>query len=222
MKNIKLIRICSLVLLLLIVAGGVLFWHFSGFSWRDIWGIASESAALAVFLIIGLYGLKTILWFIPLNALYLGAGFLLDPIPAIALTYAGLVLELTLGFFYGRRLGTHNVRALMEKRKYSKWLMEVAEKNSATSCFLIRILPGPPADVTNMFFGTLNIRYTQFLFSSLLGMTPGMLPVVFIGKAAENPLSKEFLVPFSVSMLFAVCSFGLYSRIVKRQKKRRE
>lgn len=218
MKNIKYIRITGIVLLLLlVVVFTFFFWYKSELSWQDVWNFSSESTALAALLLIGIYCLKTIAWAIPLNVLYLGAGYLFSTGPAIIMTYLGLITELTLGFYLGRYLGTRHVRTTMEKRKYAKWFMEAAAKNGVMSCFLIRVLPGPPADVVNMFFGTLNIRYVPFLFFSLLGLTPGMLSVIFIGRAAANPLSPEFLLPFFIRMIIAACSLAGYFMVKKKQ-----
>jgi uncharacterized membrane protein YdjX (TVP38/TMEM64 family) len=217
MKKIKYIHIIAPVLLLWIAAIAVFFRYKTELSWPDVWSPLSESAVLAAFLLIGIYSLKTVIWIIPLNALYIGAGLLFPVGPAIAMTYLGLIVELTLGFFLGRRLGTGQVRMILGKYKYSRWFLETVEKNGVMSCFLFRVLLGPPTDVTNMFFGTLNIRYTQFLFPSLLGLTPHMLPVVFLGKAVEHPLSREFFVPFCISVSLAVCSLAAYFLINKRR-----
>ena len=77
MKTFRLIQKICLVLLFLALNIGAYAWYQSGHSWEDIWPLISGSATGEVAAILGLYCLKTVVWVIPVNALYLGAGFLL-------------------------------------------------------------------------------------------------------------------------------------------------
>jgi uncharacterized membrane protein YdjX (TVP38/TMEM64 family) len=50
----------------------------------------------------------------------------------------------------------------------------------------------------------------------MIGMTPGMLPVIFMGKAVLTPFSKEFLVPFSIKLVFIALAF-IISLVVRKK-----
>ena len=77
MKDFRLIRNIALFLLILVLNIGVYIGYQKGYSYEDIWGLISGFPIIAVFSIIGLYCLKTVVWVIPIYALYIGAGFLL-------------------------------------------------------------------------------------------------------------------------------------------------
>jgi len=219
MKDFRLIRNIALFLLILILNIGVYIGYQKGYSYEDIWGLISGFPIIAVFSIIGLYCLKTVVWVIPIYALYIGAGFLLPVWSAVIVTYLGLILDLTLTFYFGRHLGKSRIMDEIKHRKVGKWIVDTAERNRNFACFIIRMLPGPPNEVTNMFFGALNMQYGKFLIISIIGMTPGMVPVIFMGKAAMNPLSKEFILPLLISLVIAVGSILLYRVVLRKRDK---
>lgn len=219
MKNFRLIR--NIILFLLILALNVIVYigYQKGYSLEDVWGLISGYPIIAVFSIIGLYCLKTVVWVIPIYGLYIGAGFLLPVWSAVIVTYLGLILDLTLTFYFGRHLDKSRIMDEIKHRKAGKWILDTAERNRDFACFIIRMLPGPPTELTNMFFGALNMHYGKFLIFSIAGMTPGMLPVIFMGKAAANPLSKDFILPSLISLMVAIISLLIYYLQLKKHKK---
>lgn len=217
MSSFRLIQKICLILLILALNIGVYVGYRGGYSWEDIWALVSGSTATEVSAILGLYCLKTVVWVIPISSLYIGAGFLLPVWSAIAVTYAGILLDLTLTFYLGRYMGKTRIMDEIRCRKAGEWVLDAAVKNSGFACFIIRMLPGPPTELTNMFFGALDMRRGRFLLFSVLGMTPGMLPVIFMGKAVVDPLSKEFLLPMLLSLMIAAGSILVYFFYVKRR-----
>ena len=217
MKTFRLVQKICLVLLFLALNIGAYAWYQSGYSWEDIWTFVSGSAIGEVAAILGFYCLKTVVWVIPVNALYLGAGFLLPVWAAILVTYTGILLDLSITFFLGRQVGKTSIMDAISSKKAGKWLLDEAEKNSYFASFIIRMLPGPPIELANMFFGTLDMQFGKFILISMLGFTPGMLPVIFMGKSVTDPLSKEFLLPMTVSLIVAVISILIYFFYVKKR-----
>lgn len=197
--TVKRLRIILISVLLITAAAAALWWQQSDMAWDALWLLLSEEGVLAVAVILLIFLLKTVLWPIPLKAIYIGAGFLFRPHIAILICYIGLAMQLTVGFCIGRSMGEAAVRPLLEKNRYAAKILRIADDNAVIACFLTRFIPGPPADVTNMFLGTLNVKYIHFLLLSLAGMTPTLIPVVFIGESVLNPLSVEFLIPFVIS-----------------------
>lgn len=208
-----------MILLVVALTTGILMWYQKGYSWQNVWDLVFGSAVNSILAIIGLYCLKTIVWVIPVSALYLGAGFLFPVWPAIAITYIGLTLDLTLSFWVGKNIGKSHIMDEIKKRKAGKWVLDMMCENRNFVCFITRMLPGPPTEVTNMLFGALNMQYHKFLILSLLGLTPGMLPVIFMGKAATNPLSKAFILPLLVLLAIAVGSTLIYLLLLKKRNR---
>lgn len=216
MKKVKILQYTVLILTVFLILIGFFAGYRSGYTFEDIWAAVSGSLLYSVLAVIGLYCLKTILWVIPIDALYLGAGILFPVWFAVIITYLGLLIDFTISFFVGRRIGKTSVMEALYKRKPVQQLFALAEKNHVAGCFMMRMLPGPPTEITNMFYGATSIRYRHFLAASMLGMTPGMLPVIFMGKAVLTPFSKEFLIPFFISLVFVVLAF-IVSFIVRKK-----
>lgn len=213
-KHFNLILVISIILLIIICAP-----RASKLSLQDLLDFTPESLPLAGLVLIGLYCLKAFVMFIPLTALYIGAGMVFPLGWAIGLTYFSLAVEGTIGFFLGRRLGSERVRALINKSERGKRIMELGAANGILSCFIIRMIPGPPIELTHMFIGTTDIKYPHFIIGTLLGYTPGMIPLVVMGEAAVDPFSKKFLIALALSIVVTVILSGGYLWRKKRARK---
>lgn len=201
LKKIRVLRIILTVMLLAAAMAAAYAWKQSDLTWDELWPLLSEQGWRAVIVVLGLFLLKTVIWPIPLKGLYIGAGLLFSPLVAVAVSYAGLIIQLTVGFYMGRSMGETVVRPLLEQSKFSTKMLAIADENAIVSCFLLRFIPGPPTDLTNMFLGTLDVQFMKYLMVSVAAITPTLVPVVFIGDAVLNPLSVEFLIPFAASAL---------------------
>ena len=181
----------------------------------DILEFTPESPILAALVFLGLYCLKSVVIIIPVIIIYISSGIMFPTIWAVVLTYFCLFCEMNIGFFIGRKLGGDKVIALLSKNDKMKMLISYHGKNNSTLCFFTRFLP-LSLDLVNMFFGAAGTRYGQFIAFSMLGVTPLMIPVVVMGSAAANPLSKEFLIPFAICVAVTLCPFILYQKWLKK------
>ena len=195
-KYLRLISILSLIVVIFIYAPFI-----PKLTLKDLLNYRPESSELAAIALVGLYCLKAIAMVIPLVMLYVVAGIIFPPGWAIIITYFCLFIEMTISFFVGRCLGSKRVLALVNESERAKKLMEFGCNNGLLSCFVVRFIPGPPFDLTNMLIGSTGMKYHQFIAGTLLGVTPGMIPLVLMGDAAADPLSPQFMIPFSISML---------------------
>lgn len=196
MKYFRVISILSLIVVIFMYAPFI-----PRLTLKDLLNYKPESPELAALALVGLYCLKAIAMVIPLVLLYIVAGIIFPPGWAIVITYFCLFIEMTISFFIGRCLGSKRVLALLNESDRAKKIMEFGYNNGLLSCFVVRFIPGPPFDLTNMIIGSTGMKYPQFIAGTLLGITPGMIPLVLMGDAAANPLSPQFLIPFSISMM---------------------
>ena len=67
-----------------------------------------------------------------------------------------------------------------------------------------------------MFFGASGMNFGSYLAFSLLGLSPGMIPWVITGGTIQNPMSKEFLVPFGINIAIMAVVFAVFRGIKKR------
>ena len=129
---------------------------------------------IPVFLII--YALKPVVMLLPVNVLYLVAGVLFSPVPAVVVTYIGLALMLTVGYVNGKELGEHKVSEILSKYKKAASFLD-SRRNITSMCFLVRLFP-MPKDLFSMFFGAVGMPFYKYLVISLAGMSPVMISSV--------------------------------------------
>lgn len=215
MKNKKIYQriliIISIILILIIIIG--IFKKSAPHSLEAITNILNytkESSTKTILAILTIYTIKPIVMIIPLVAIYIATGMIFPTFYAIMISYVGLTIEMTLGFFIGRRISKSKVFEALSENKYANKIIQFGNKNSILSSFMVRVIKGPPADLTSMFMGSTGISYIQYILGTLLGVTPGMIPVIFMGSAVYNPLSAEFITPLFIYIIFMIIAFLLF------------
>jgi len=161
-----------------------------------------------------LYALKGAILVVSAVMLYVAAGVLFSTGVAIAVSYAGLIVSLSVGYFIGRKLGEHRVNRMIAKRKKLAAFFHGNSENLVSLCFVARLFP-MSYGLVSMFFGALKAPFFKYLLMSLLGISPRMIPIVLAGAAITNPLSAEFLVPFGLSLGISFCIFMVYKTIMR-------
>ena len=190
----KVLLLLGLVGLVLLVAPNLDMLHPD-----NILRLAELPSALTIAGFIFLYIIKGIIMVVPTGPLYIGAGMAFPTWMGILITYAGLAVSLAVGYFIGMKMGEEKVtKMLVKNKKVSDFLLGNKE-NMLFLSFISRILP-TPFGLVSLFFGAVRVPFYKYMFMSLLGLSPFMIPVVFAGAAITNPLSPEFLIPFGISL----------------------
>ena len=158
----------------------------------------SKSLAIIIFLII--YALKAMIMIIPVPVLYVSAGIVFPLSWALIVTYVGLVITLTIGYLNGRGLGQDKVNEFISSHPKVKKFLKDGSDNLTFLCFLSRLIP-LPFDLFSMLYGAIEIPFSKYITMSLLGVTPKAIPFILTATHIHNPLSAEFIVPFSASLL---------------------
>ncbi len=184
------------------------------FSAQGLYAWLPDALPLAALVLLGLYCLKAVVMVIPFLPLFIAAGALFPTGWAIALTYAGILLDLSVGHWLGRRLGGEAVMDKLARRRAGRRLLSWLRRGGSSACFLARILP-VPFDLVSLFFGASGLSYPRHALFSLLGVTPNMLPYVIAGRAVASPLSAAFLVPFGLSAALSLALFLALRRMEK-------
>ena len=173
--------------------------------------IAQISLWITVLVFIGIYILKPILMFIPVPALYIAAGIVFPTWIAFVITYVGVVLALTSGYYSGKLIGARKVDAYLAKNEKVGQFLGGQDKRFLLFCFIYRVLP-LPFDLFNMMCGATKVPFWKYLIVSVLGLSTIIVPNVLAGGHITNPLSPEFLLPFGISLVFTFSMFILYKR----------
>ena len=187
-------------------------------SLESIVHFAPASIGLAAFVFIALYALKAMVVVVPLVMLFIAAGIVFPTGWALLVTYLGLATALSVGYAVGKVLGEQRVRKTVAKYKRLEKFLFGWSDNLSSLCFISRVLP-LPFDVVSMFYGALGMPFLKYMFISLLGKSPFMIPCVLAGAFVSQPLSAPFLVPFGLSLTIALSVFLLYKmRYAKRER----
>ena len=193
-KNKKILLAAALICLAALVVPNIEF-----LSVDNMMSFAEISIWLTALGFILLYVIKGFAIVIPSSLLYIGAGLAFPTWSGILITYTGLMIALTIGYFVGKKLGEEKVAKMLSKHKKVAEYLNGNKERMLTLCFMARLLHMPFGFVS-LFLGALNMPFFKFLFMSLLGVSPIMIPTIFAGSAIANPFSSAFLVPFGISL----------------------
>jgi len=102
-------RIALLILLVLVIIW--LLPVLSKLTVEEILTYTPKHPFTAAAVLLALYSLKALVCAIPMTVLYISAGIMFPPAWAIAVTYIGLICEITIGYWVGRYMVSEQVMA---------------------------------------------------------------------------------------------------------------
>ena len=106
---------------------------------------------MAAAVLLAPYCLKAVVCAIPMTVLYISAGIMFPPAWAIAVTYTGLICEITIGYWVGRYMGSERVMVLADKNEKAGKLIRYMDRHSNIVVFIVRLVPGPlPFDIMSL------------------------------------------------------------------------
>jgi uncharacterized membrane protein YdjX (TVP38/TMEM64 family) len=200
-------KIIALVFIGLLIAALILV--FRNVDVMDVLRYSPDVPWLAALVLLGLFCLKSAIMAIPLKVLFISAGIMFPIGWALAVILAGLLLEMTIGYFIGKRLKAERVTALASRyKRLSKFLPSNA-KMTPPVCFAVRFLP-LPFDLVCMVQGAYGVKFPQYVLITYFGTLLAMIPYIFIGMYITTPFSKEFLIPLAVIVLVTTCPFVIH------------
>lgn len=217
----KLSKGIRIALAVLLVAAVILLLpKLPAISVQDILTYTPESPLLAALALLCLYCMKSVIIGIPpLSVLFVSAGIMFQMGGAFVVTLLGLTCELSIGYLMGARLGREKARKLALRYKKLEKFIAPTERTFNAICFVVRLVPGPlPLDVMTMLFGATRISYGRHLLFSLLGVAPGMIAWIVAGRSISNPLSKEFLIPFSIAAGISLIALLIFQWVEKQKQ----
>ncbi len=163
-------------------------------------------------ILLGLYLLKSItVVVLPQPIVYIAAGLLFSPVPALCVTAGCLLLEFTWDYLFARRFATGIVNRVLHwaarKVKPLDSLMKSGTLNTVGSIAVLRLMPGISTDAVSLFAGTQKVDKKPYYLGSLLGCAPQAVTVTLMGSAVEDPTSPEFYIPLIVLAVTLVATF---------------
>ena len=226
MNKEKAINIIKFIVLILIVVGIPLYLWISkgdiirGFKTaEDVeeYILASKNAPMVFF---GLQVLQIVVAFIPGEVFQVAAGYLFEPIEAIAITLVGCIVGSIICFYLARLLGQGFLRLFFKKEKI-KYYQDLLNSNKGSLlCFLLFLIPGIPKDLLNYAAGASEIKFLHFIILSSIGRLPAMIGSIIIGSFAEQGNYTWAVIVFAVAMIILMVCILFRKTIMEKIDKK--
>ena len=183
---------------------------------------ASESFAVAVISILGVYLLKSVTFVVPASIVYIAVGMAFDWWVALIINTVGIALEVIATYFFGRIMGGKRVVEKVEKTKYGEKLLKMQSKNKVSALLAIRFLPVFPIDIVSLLLGAMRTGFGQYMAVSLIGILPRVFLFTILGDGLYKYIPMQKLVIFAVILVPVALAVWVIRYVVKTVKSKKE
>jgi uncharacterized membrane protein YdjX (TVP38/TMEM64 family) len=212
------LNIARVLIIAFVVIAAV--WYFASghrFSVSAVLSYTPQNWFLATLFMLLLYAVKSVVFFLPLMVLQIAAGLYFPTWAAILVNLIGMIIELNIPYWLGRKLGFNTADKLFVKYPKVQAIIE-GKQNRWFVAYILRAVNMLPIDLVSMYLGSARFPYFVYFTGSLTGALFGILAATFIGMALTDPTSPAFLASCALSITLSVCSFIIYNRITKKAK----
>jgi len=164
-------------------------WRWTGFEeWSKLdsvaaWVVALRESDNAPLWAIGAFLLGGITAF-PVTLLIFVAAFILDWWLAIIGSLLGCILSAILCYAIGRQLGRKNVARVAGKRLNR--INRLIARQGVLAVAAVRMVPIAPYSLVNLAAGAVHVPLRDFVYGTLLGMSPGVVGITFFTNRLEQ------------------------------------
>ncbi len=190
----------------------------------DIRALAQSAAtpAAAVCTVLGVYILKGLVFVIPASLFYISVGMVFEPLTAVAVNLAGILLEVLVSYIFGWFLGGDYIRNFLKKKKGGQKILEMQEKRSgAASVFLMRLLPVFPIDFVSLFLGGSKYPFWRYTLLSLLGIAPRVVLFTILGDTIYEYIPMRLILTL-ILILVPMAALGILIAAILKHRKGKE
>jgi uncharacterized membrane protein YdjX (TVP38/TMEM64 family) len=107
-------------------------------------------------------------------------------------------------FYMARRLGRDWVESKLEGKKLDEIYQQSAGSRGFVFVMLLRLIPLLPWEVQNYVAGLTKVSPLTFIAGTMLGIIPGSFSLVFLGAAATDPTSWQFVAAVGLKIVTAL------------------
>lgn len=140
------------------------------------------------------YALGTLL-FLPHVLMTTAAVVIFPPLQALIVAIIGSLLSCTISYLLGMALGKESLNALFGK--YSDKIRHYAHKGGVVGLTMLRLVPSGPFTAQNLILGMIKVPYSTLMIATLLGLLPGTIIFIYLGKAVldllRNPEPEKWI-----------------------------
>lgn len=200
------------------VMGVIYFTCFRGVTVQDILDFTPDNTFIAIFIIIGLFALKSLSFFFPMLIIIIASGSIFPLWLAIIVNTIGVAVQVTIPYLIGRFAEREFVMRFVSKNKKSQKLKEFKSSNEFFLAFILRVINITPCDLVSMILGSMDFSYKKYILGSLCGIIPGMIATTIVGSAVSDPASPKFIISLGGDVFISAVSVLIYTLIRKRKK----
>lgn len=180
---------------------------------------AAPSLLAAVLTVLGVYVLKGLVFVIPASLFYISVGIAFEPLTAVAVNLAGILLEVTVSYVFGRFLGGAYITKLLQSKKGGQRILEMQNKRGgAASVFVMRLLPVFPIDFVSLFLGGSKYPFVKYLLLSVAGIAPRVILFTLLGDTIYDYIPMRLIITLIV-IAVPVAAIAVLIRMLYRRKK---
>lgn len=205
--------------LLLLWSGiGILLYRSSGsLTVQELLKYQPDNKLLAAVVMCGLFLLKSVDFLLHFSVLFAMSG-VMYPFPlALFINTLGILILSTVPYWIGRRLGAPLLDQICQKHPRLRNSEKLGIKSEVIMNVIIR-LTGIPVNLASLYMGARRFSFGKYLFASVLGNLPMMVPYTLMGLYADNPKSPVFIWSILWELLLSVCAILTYTLLLKRNR----
>ena len=180
------------------------------------------STALAVLIIWGVYGIKSVLFIIPASMIYISVGMAFSPLAAIAVNFAGILLETSMTYWLGRFLGGSYVEKRLKGKKGAEKIMALSDKKGLWALFVVRVLPVFPIDFVSLFLGSTKLNFFKYLLVSLGGILPRVALFTILGDKIYDYIPMDLIMKIVICCIPIVIIYWVIKYFTKGKKNKKD
>lgn len=204
----KIRKLLPLLVMLLIAGGAVVFILTRGsIGVQELLAWSPENKWLAALAALAAYALKSQTVVIPYALIATAVGLIFDLPAALAVNTLGSVVCISLPYLTGRGSDGVLVDALLARQPRMRAFYEANRRHLFLVSLVLRVA-NLSNDILGLVFGSLKMKYWEYLLSSLVGILPAMVLYTVLGNDLD-PFSAPVLICFGVDVASIAAAFLL-------------
>ncbi len=212
----KILRMLPLVLVIILVTVFVVKNGASAIS--VLVEHSTDRPWLTAFAFMALFLLKSVSFGLPFALLYIGVGSVYPLGWALVVNIAGIVVNMQIPYFLGRRMGDSHVQRLVARYPFVYRLESFSKHSSLLFSFATKFIGKIPHEITNTLLGALKIPYVSYIIGGLLGLAPTMVATTIVGNNLTDPGSPAFIFSLVAIVALILMSLILFRRFEKHEE----
>lgn len=204
----KIRKLLPLLVMLLIAGGAVVFILTRGsIGVQELLAWSPENKWLAALAALAAYALKSQTVVVPYALIATAVGLVFDLPAALAVNTLGSVVCISLPYLTGRGSDGVLVDALLARQPRMRAFYEANRRHLFLVSLVLRVA-NLSNDILGLVFGSLKMKYWEYLLSSLVGILPAMVLYTVLGNDLD-PFSAPVLICFGVDVASIAAAFLL-------------